>query len=191
MTPSELMKAMADAGAPFEAILIAMSALDVKDAEIAARDAGVASKRQKDAERKREDRAVRRQSKARPRTVQGQSTDPSPNEYISNPHPTKPSGLVSAPKRHQLPVDWEPMPFKAGTQAAMIVARWEPGRLERELAKFRDHHTAAGTKWENGSQDFERGSSGNQHHPNHGLGKSAAAAVRAFGDPASWAGQSF
>ena len=72
-----------------------------------------------------------------------------------------------SPKRHRLPVDWQPKPFTAGTCAEQVVQRWEPGRLERELSKFRDHHTAAGTKWENwqaawskwvnNSSDFERG----------------------------------
>jgi len=51
MTTSELMKAMADAGAPFDAILIAVKALEEKDAEIASREADAAEKRAKDAER--------------------------------------------------------------------------------------------------------------------------------------------
>ncbi len=91
-----------------------------------------------------------------------------------------------APKKRRLPADWEPMPFQAGTQAALVVSRWEPGRMERELAKFRDHHTAAGTKWENwqaawskwvnGSEDFERGrNGGSRQSGSNDIGKSAAA----------------
>lgn len=75
MTTSELMKAMADAGAPFEAILIAVQALDAKDAEIAERDREQAEKRAKDAERKRLDRANGNPSRRRPRTVHGRSQD--------------------------------------------------------------------------------------------------------------------
>ena len=65
MTVSDLMKAMADAGAPFEAILIAVQALEAKDAEIAARDAEVAEKRAKE----RNGNAL----SERPRIVHGQT----------------------------------------------------------------------------------------------------------------------
>lgn len=58
MSPSELMQAMMDAGAPVDAILIAMRALDEKDALIAARRAS-------DRDRKRKQRG----------TVTGQSRD--------------------------------------------------------------------------------------------------------------------
>lgn len=84
--------------------------------------------------------------------------------------PPKPNGLDPKPKKHRLPADWQPLPFTLGTMAAQVVDRWEPGRIERELAKFRDHHAAAGTRWENwqaawskwvnNSGDFERGRSG-------------------------------
>lgn len=69
------MKAMADAGAPFEAILIAVQALDAKDAEIAERDREQAERRAKDAERKRLDRANGKPSRRRPRTIHGRSTE--------------------------------------------------------------------------------------------------------------------
>ena len=68
MTTSELMKAMADAGAPFDAILIAVRALEERDAQIAARDAETAEKRARDAARKRAERDASR-------NVQGLSTD--------------------------------------------------------------------------------------------------------------------
>jgi len=55
---SDLMQAMADAGAPMQAILIAVQALEAKDAEIAARDAVVAGKRAKDAARSAERRSM-------------------------------------------------------------------------------------------------------------------------------------
>lgn len=96
MTVSDLMKAMADAGAPFEAILIAVRALEAKDAEIAARDAEAAEKRAKDAERKRNERA----STDSPRTVHGRGADTKIAEKtapIENKPPVSPKG-DTAPK---------------------------------------------------------------------------------------------
>lgn len=63
VTTSELMKAMADAGAPFEAILIAVQALEAKDAEIAAREAEIAQKRAGNAERQQRFRERRNERK--------------------------------------------------------------------------------------------------------------------------------
>lgn len=94
MTPSQLMQAMSDAGAPFEAILIAVRALEEKDAEIARREAEVAEKRAKDAERKREERALRR-------TVQGQSTDgPRTVQTASETPSLSPSSFPQTPNQH-------------------------------------------------------------------------------------------
>ena len=96
MTVSDLMKAMADAGAPFEAILIAVRALEAKDAEIAERDRIEAEKRAKDAERKRNERA----STDNPRTVQGRGADANKaekNAPIENKPPVSPKG-DTAPK---------------------------------------------------------------------------------------------
>lgn len=94
MSISELMQAMADAGAPMEAIILAVRALEAKDAQIAARDAKQAEKRAKDAERKRierDSRTIRGQSVDSPETLTGQESDPSlspfPNENNSNPNP--------------------------------------------------------------------------------------------------------
>lgn len=44
---------------------------------------------------------------------------------------------------HRLPDDWSPEPLTDGTVAFDIVAAWEPGRIERELSKFRDYWKAA------------------------------------------------
>jgi len=93
MTVSELMQAMADAGAPFDAILIAVRALEAKDAEIAARDAEVAEKRAKDAERKRNARA----STDNPRTVHGRGADAQNSSPIVYKPPVSPKG-DTAPK---------------------------------------------------------------------------------------------
>jgi hypothetical protein len=75
------MQALADAGAPFEAILIAVKAVEEVQAEVAARDAEAAERRARDAERKRLERA----SKDSPRTQRGRVQEPSPNEYNLTP----------------------------------------------------------------------------------------------------------
>jgi hypothetical protein len=75
MTTSELMQAMSDAGAPLEAIIIAVRALDERDAEIRARDAEVSNRRHRDAARKREERAAAALSTDSPRTVHGCGED--------------------------------------------------------------------------------------------------------------------
>lgn len=48
-----------------------------------------------------------------------------------------------ARKDTRLPANWEPEPLSDGTTAYEIVAAWAPGRIERELSKFRDYWTAA------------------------------------------------
>lgn len=81
------MQAMADAGAPFGAIVIAMRALDEKDQAIAAKDAAAAEKRARDAERKRAKRSDGN-GKKRPRTILGLSTEcpaPPPIDIIHTP----------------------------------------------------------------------------------------------------------
>lgn len=139
------MKALSEAGAPFEAILIAVQALEVKDAEIAARDAAAAEKRAKDAARKREERQAAR-------TVHGLSTDDAgtvqdeplsrpPNEIKSNPPTHTPGKQTPRAKGHRLPVDWQPGPLPA--ELASAVAAWPSGALERELARFRDWAASA------------------------------------------------
>ena len=99
MTTSELMKAMADAGAPFDAILIAVRALEERDAQIAARDAETAEKRARDAARKRAERDasrnVRGQSLDNPATVQATPLSLPPNENNSNPPTHTPVNITT------------------------------------------------------------------------------------------------
>lgn len=163
MKISELMQAMSDAGAPMEAILIAVRAIEEREAQIAARDEALDGKKAKDAARKRAEREAARlasdnvhgQSMDNPRTVQGLSTDgpgivqdePSlpllPNENNSNPttptHPEKHTPRTR--KAHRLPADWVPGQLSDELDAA--VSGWPPGALERELARFRDWAASA------------------------------------------------
>lgn len=143
---------------------------------------------------RRDPTAAARMAKCRERKVTRNVTrNPSPNERDNltptQDYPTKPIGLEPKPKKHRLPVDWEPRPFTPGTLAAQTVLRWEPGRMERELAKFRDHYAASGTKWENwqavwskwvnNSEDFQRGRNGGQQQ-SPGIGRTEAAAIAAY-----------
>ena len=178
----EVMEAMKDAGASIDVIIAAVRA----DAALA--DKAVEERRAKDRERQRRHRESRNVT-VTPRD----SRDSPPNERDNlTPRkvtPPKPIGLDPKPKKHRLPVDWEPMPFKAGSMAALTVIRWEPGRMERELSKFRDHHTAAGSrfedwqaawsKWVNNSEDFQRGRNGGQQQ-SPGIGTTERAMQRAL-----------
>lgn len=58
----------------------------------------------------------------------------------------KPSSRDRAKPKHSLPDDWQPKPLTSGV-CAQIVATWQPGRMERELSKFRDHYLKSGTRW--------------------------------------------
>lgn len=158
MTTSELMKAMADAGAPFEAILIAIQALDAKDAEILQRDKEQAERRARDAERKRNDRAAFTK-KARPRNVRGRSKECPSDPPIDNTHTpsVSPNGETDKPAVFPKP-DWaevsvwddflknrkrKRLPNTATAHKAFLAditriadAEWPPGRLlEHATAK--------------------------------------------------------
>lgn len=172
MSP-ETIDAMIAAGASAEVIGAAWKA------EITALSRATEGRRVKDRDRQR-----RKRSHAQSRGVTRTRRDPPPNDNLTPTEEFTPKAiaLVPKPRKHRLPVDWEPLPFTPGTMAAQTVLRWEPGRIERELSKFKDHHTAAGTRWENwqaawskwvnNSDDFQRGRSGTG---NHSIGKSAAA----------------
>lgn len=118
-----MMQAMADAGAPLEAILIAVRALEAKDGELARREREAAEKRAKDAARKREERASARLSTDCPRTVQGRGADPLPDKVSPhtplqiNPSPSPPYSPPSSrsrsakqgsrlPDDFRMPEDW-------------------------------------------------------------------------------------
>jgi hypothetical protein len=203
MTPSQLMQALSEAGAPFQAILIAVQALEAKDAEIAARDAEVAERRAKDAARKREERArVHGQSKDGPETVRAATEDAPlsrpPNEEKSNPPTHTPENKTPRVKGHRLPVDWQPKPLTGALAAA--VAAWPPGALERELARFRDWAAsangpnalkidwdAAWRNWLRKAQDEGRYGSGGRNNRNERtsvsqIGRELAAGFARAGD---------
>lgn len=102
------------------------------------------------------------------------------------------------PRGFRLPEGWEPKPLTGATAA--MVALWPSGMIERQLAQFRDHYRKTpGAKgrsldwdaslrtWLRNADDWRakdgrsgtNGMGGNQS--NDGLGRTARAALRAFG----------
>lgn len=79
--------------------------------------------------------------------------------------PSSEGGRAPAARNRRIPPNWAPAPFPIGSVAASAANRFEPGRLERELAKFRDHFEGNGKpmadwdatwrKWVTRSDDFQ------------------------------------
>lgn len=69
---------------------------------------------------------------------------PKPSRTV-NQKKDKPSSEARASQTpaRRLSDDWEPMPLQPGTVTYGIVAAWQPGRIERELSKFRDYWASA------------------------------------------------
>ena len=196
MIAAGIIDAMIAAGASADVIAAAWKA------DLAQHEAKVEARRAKDAERQR------RHRESRDVTVTGcdetlppfPPTPPlkfSPDPFqITPPIPPKPTNDLKRAKR--LSDEW--MPAEPTGKAVAMIDRWQSGELERELAKFRNYwigkagKDACKTDWQRTwinwliAADERKPRNGGQHS---GLGKSAAAAVRAFGDPASWAEQSF
>jgi hypothetical protein len=125
---------------------------------------------------------------------------PIDNNHTPNTLPIEPNGSI-APKgrkpksNRRLPDDWQPEPLTAETLA--MVQLWEPGRLERELAKFRDYwKSASGRKaskddwqaawrfWLRNSDDWDKGN-GTSNRASYQSGKPVngfAAALRHIAD---------
>lgn len=145
MKASDLLQAMLDAGAPIEAAMIALRALEAKDAEIAARDAEANNKRAKDAERKR----ISRASTDSPRTVTGCGADGSEQDKNppQTPHknsytPVTPKG-VTAPKGavrnrgSKISEDWQlPAIAELGPKFRPLAEQWTKASYETEGAAF-------------------------------------------------------
>lgn len=144
MSISQLIRAMSSAGAPAEAIAIAVEAIE------AAEDA-VAQKRAVERDRKRRQRSNDRDTDG---TITGQSRDnagtvtdqPSPPPPLSpqtplTPPPPHPDKQTRARKGTRLQADWTPEPLSGDTGQA--VQSWPVGAIERELSRFRDWAASA------------------------------------------------
>jgi len=136
---SALIRDMIAEGATPQLILIAVEAIE-------ARDAAAAEGRAKAAERKRRQRE--RDSHG---TVTGQSEDIAettpfpapPNENNLTPPTHTPENKTRARKETPFPDDWEPI---LTPEAQQIVDGWPPGMFQRQLASFRDHAADKGRK---------------------------------------------
>jgi hypothetical protein len=133
---SELMQALSDAGAPLEAIIIAVRALDEKDAEIRARDDAAKEKRAADAARKREERAAGKASKDGPRTRRGRGEDAPLNDNILIP----PAEVKTSAKRASFDLpDWVPEEEWADfdeMRRAMPKVPWRPAAKRGVIAEL-------------------------------------------------------
>jgi hypothetical protein len=132
-----MLKQMREEGLDFDA------AIRVLEAGVEQRSSA-AERQARYRERKRNERDVTR------------DVTPAPNER-DNLTPTReekpsPKGEVKKIERgSRLPADWEPEPLTG--KAAAMVALWNPGELERELAKFKNYWpskgaNAARTDWQ-------------------------------------------
>lgn len=146
MSPSELMQAMADAGAPVAAIVIALRALEEKDAQLAARDAEAAAQRVAARDKKRRQRELSRDKSG---TVPGHGGD-CPDKGVSlkeSPHTPKKITLPQTPPSPPLGAHgstaprlakpngferfWEAYPRKVGKGAARKA-------FDRAVCRLRD-----------------------------------------------------
>ena len=127
----------------------------------------------------------------RPETPATQAPKPS---GTVNTKKDKPSSSSRAKKAaHPLPKNWTPKPLKPGSICAQIVARWQPGRIERELSKFKDHHLRSDQRWSDWdaawrtwiqkASDFDerRPNTLGRNKPADGLSPTARAALDVFG----------
>lgn len=84
----------------------------------------------------------------------------------------KPSRTIIKKKidAHELPENWMPVAFGAGSQSASVVDGWPPGQYQQQLEHFTAHHRARGTKFKNwqdawstwilNSRKFQNGNNG-------------------------------
>jgi hypothetical protein len=141
MSIAALIRQMADAGAPIDAILIAVEAIEASQAAIEA-------KRAADRERKK-----RQRERDKTVTVTGQDRDchsdiaeksppfSPPNDIYLTPPTIPPSSKSGARKGSRLPDDWQPKPLPSELAAA--VDRWGQGEVEKQLSMFRDWAASA------------------------------------------------
>lgn len=147
---SAVLKALVDAGATREQLAAAMMAdIAEREAEETAKlEKKRAGNRERQQRKRERDHAESRVTSVTARDERDVSPDGSPKEYIQTPslapsEKPKPNGLVKKVDRGcRLPSNWEPQPLVG--KAAAMVAAWQAGALERELAKFKNYWAAKG-----------------------------------------------
>jgi hypothetical protein len=147
---------MSLAGGHLDALLAAGATAEqivaLVKADMAEREKSDEKRRAKDRERQQRKRHAESRGVTR---TNADSRDPSPNENILTPtreeKPPPKGGVKKTDRGCRLPSNWEPQPLTG--KAAEMVARWSPGELERELAKFKNYWpskgaNAARTDWQ-------------------------------------------
>lgn len=68
--------------------------------------------------------------------------------------PPKPSRTVNTKEKraHDLPDNWQPLPFTEETESRKVVDGWPPGELERNIEAFTAHHRARGNRFKDWQQ---------------------------------------
>ncbi len=191
MSIASLIRDMIAEGATPQLILIAVEAIE-------ARDAAAAEGRAKAAERKR-----RQRERDNSVTVTGQSQDKPqatpfpapPNENNLTPPTHTPETKPRARKEPEIPIpaDWQPKQFSVGTICRGIVDGWPPGELAFQAEKFAAHHRKTQARWADwqavwktwvlNSRDFRSGTQGNGNAGNRqddGMGRTERAAMQAL-----------
>ncbi len=141
MSLATLIRRMTEAGAPPEAIALAVE-------EIEAMQELFDVRRTADRDRKRAQREAQKsanvlgQSEDSPETVR----DTSAPGFLDKKEPQTPEKIkpsrvceTRAKGKHPLPANWKPAPLKPDGQAGLIAARKPAGWIERQLSKFKDH----------------------------------------------------
>lgn len=203
MSIATLIRRMTDAGAPPEAIALAVEEIEAISASLEARRAA-------DRERKRaqRERQISSNVTGHSEDVPHVSQDRVSLDKESSPRPPKeinpiPCVRVSRARLgyHRLPEGWRPAkPLPEQLQAK--VDQWPPGTFEDEIAAFKrwaanaENKDGKGRKldWDKalwnwlGRQHDERHRRTNsmgRHQPNDGLSSTARAAIAVFGPPGS------
>lgn len=130
-----------------------------------------------------------------------------PNDIYSNPpelNPIEPNGSIAPrgrkTKSTRLAIDWMPEPLTGET--AQIVAAWQSGRMERELAKFKDYYAgasgrkglkndwqAAWRNWLRNSDEWNQGNGKSSKPSENGMGSTERAARQALHELSGGAGR--
>lgn len=200
MSLATLIRRMTDAGAPPEAIAIAVE-------EIEAIQACLDARRTADRDRKRAQREAQKSANVTGHsgdshgTVTGQTPPPN-KETPQTPKEINPRPCVRGTRArlgyHRLPEGWRPSkPFPAPLQAK--VDQWPPGALDDEIAAMKrwaanaDDKNGKGRKldwdkalwnWLGRRHDEQHRRTANglaRHQPNDGLSSTTRAALRVFG----------
>jgi hypothetical protein len=121
----------------------------------------------------------------------------------SAPKPSKNHQGTVTPKgaARAIPDDWMPKPFGEQSISRTVIDGWPPGEFDAQLEQFKAHHRAKGnafrdpqdawSTWVLNTRRFGVPRNVRQQSSHPGLGRGAAAAIRAFGDPSSWHDQTF